>query len=365
VSANRAGFGFVRVDGLEEGVFLPPPEMAGVMHGDRVRIEVRQDERGRYSGRVVGVVDRGTKSFLGVVERAGSELRVRAADSRMNILCRLAAPMDAAAGADAQPGDWVIADITQFPDQGNGDRGELGRATVRIKLDPERPVPMAIEAAVAKYDLPTGFSAAALRDAEQWGAEVDSREAAQRTDLRSLPLVTIDGEDARDFDDAVYAERQAGEFRLLVAIADVSHYVRTGTALDAEARARGTSVYFPTRVLPMLPEALSDNLCSLKPQVDRLCMVADMQISARGALQRTRVYPAVMRSAARLSYGQAHAALFDRKLEARTALGPLVEKLEPLVEVYRLLQKARHRRGALDFDAPEASSSIIAMMRIG
>jgi ribonuclease R len=360
VSANRAGFGFVKVEGLEDGVFLPPPEMAGVMHGDRLRVEVRRDERQRYSGRVISVLERGTKRFLGIVERIGSELWIRAADTRVNLLCALATQAVAVGGGTlAKPGDWVIADISSYPENNS-----KGRAAVRTLLDPERPVPLAIEAAIARYELPAGFSATAIQDAERWGSEVDAREAAQRVDLRALPLVTIDGEDARDFDDAVYAERAGDGFRLLVAIADVSHYVRTGTALDAEARARGTSVYFPLRVLPMLPEALSDNLCSLKPQVDRLCMVADMQISARGAMHETRVYPAVMRSAARLTYNQAQAALFERTVTAREALGGLAEKLEPLVDVYRALQKARHRRGALDFDAPEADFEIDAREQV-
>ena len=149
---------------------------------------------------------------------------------------------------------------------------------------------MATEAAIARFGLPVDFSAAALREAAQWGKSVDPAEAAQRVDLRGLPLVTIDGEDAKDYDDAVYGERlEGGGFRLLVAIADVSHYVRPGSALDSDARARGTSVYFPTRVLPMLPTALSNHLCSLEPQVDRLCMVADMRISKRGALEQQQV----------------------------------------------------------------------------
>jgi ribonuclease R len=172
-------------------------------------------------------------------------------------------------------------------------------------------------------------------------------------DLRGVPLVTIDGEDARDFDDAVYAEATPNGYRLLVAIADVSHYVREGSALDNEARERGTSVYFPQRVVPMLPPVLSDELCSLQPRVDRLCLVADMQVSPTGVLQGARFYPAVMRSAARLTYNLAFAALFEGRPEARRQIGPLLERLLPLADLYRVLLKARHRRGALDFDAPE------------
>ena len=355
VSANRAGFGFVRVAGEEEDVFLPVEQMRGIVHGDRVRIEVRSDGRGRRSGRLVSIVERGTRSFLGIMEqveqRGGSELRVRAADRRTNLLCTV----NAADAGGARTGDWVIATVVDYaPDQA------LGRASVQALLDPDRPVQMAGEAAIARFGLPTEFSAEARREAARWGNSVDPVEAARRIDLRPLPLVTIDGDTARDFDDAVYAEQQGDGFRLIVAIADVSHYVRPGTRLDAEARARGTSVYFPTRVLPMLPPELSDELCSLKPQVDRLCMVADMQVNARGTLTDTRCYPAVMRSAARLTYTQAHAALFQRQAAARAAIGPLVERLEPLVAVYRALQKARARRHALDFDAPEANFDITA-----
>src|SRR5262249_41374474 len=162
-----------------------------------------------------------------------------------------------------------------------------------------------------------------------------------RVDLRELPLVTIDGEDARDFDDAVYAESHPAGFRVLVAIADVSHYVRPGTTLDTEAQARGTSVYFPTRGVPLLPTALSDHLCSLAPNVDRLCFVADMVVTRNGALKSARFYPAVMRSTARLTYTLAHEALFEGRPAARAQLGPLYEKLLVLVDVYRALHKAR------------------------
>jgi ribonuclease R len=343
VSAHRNGFGFVRVEGLEDGVFLPPREMEGLVHGDRVRISLEQDRQGRWAGRVQEVLGRGIESVLGIMETRGREFAVRAADRRLNLLCLVRE------SGGAKAGDWVIARITEYP---KGD--EPGLARVTTILDPDRPVQMATETAIARFGLAVEFPAPALREAESWGHEVDPKESARRTDLRSLPLVTIDGEDARDFDDAVYAERQGSEFRLVVAIADVSHYVQPGSALDNEARARGTSVYFPTRVLPMLPAALSNHLCSLEPHVDRLCMVADMTITERGELKDVRTYPAVMRSAARLTYDQANAILFERHSEARAALGDLVARLEPLVEVYQALGRARGRRGALDFDAPEA-----------
>jgi len=344
VSAHRSGYGFVRVEGQELNVFLPPPQMAGLTSGDRVRMRVTRDHSGRFSGEVEAVLARGVSAFLATVEGSGRAHYVHAVDRRLALRCHVAE--EHLGGARA--GDWVIARITRHPD---GLRS--GVAKVEKKLDPDRPLELAIESAIARFDLPAGFSGEALKEAEAYGERIDPREARGRIDLRALPLVTIDGEDARDFDDAVYAERVGKGFRLLVAIADVSHYVRPGTALDAQARARGTSVYFPTRVLPMLPTALSDHLCSLEPEVDRLCMVADMQVSATGQLGASKFYPAVMRSHARLTYTRAYAALFEGRPEARRPLGALVKSLEPLVEVYRALLKARHRRGALDFDSAE------------
>ncbi|HEY6453420.1 MAG TPA: ribonuclease R [Steroidobacteraceae bacterium] len=348
LSANRNGYGFVRTDALPESVFVPPQGMQGLMHGDRVRIEVRADGQGRYVGRVLAVLEHGVQAFLGTVEAGarGQGLRVHSADQRLGLHCVVIENP-----AQARAGDWVIARLLRYPQENQG-----AEARIEQKLDPERAVQMATEAAIARFGLPVEFSAVALREAVQWGKSVDPAEAAQRVDLRALPLITIDGEDARDFDDAVYAERlEGGGHRLLVAIADVSHYVRPGTALDSEARARGTSVYFPTRVLPMLPTALSNHLCSLEPDVDRLCMVADMRISRRGLLEASRFYPAVMRSAARLTYAQAHEALFLGTSAGRARVGGLLEALLPLVEVYRALVAARRRRGALEFDAPEAA----------
>jgi ribonuclease R len=345
LSANRNGYGFVRTDALTESVFLPPQAMQGLMHGDRVRIAVRSDAQGRHVGRPLAVIERGVQAFLGTVEAVAHGLHVRSADGRLGLLCRVVDnPVQARAG------DWVIARVLRYPEP-----HQVAEARIEQKLDPERPVHLATEAAIARFGLPVEFSAAALREAANWGKTIEAAEAAQRVDLRPLPLVTIDGEHARDFDDAVYAEPAGdGGFRLLVAIADVSHYVRPGSALDTEARSRGTSVYFPTRVLPMLPTALSNHLCSLEPNVDRLCMVADMQVTKRGVLQASRFYPAVMRSAARLTYREAHAALFTEEPAARARLGGLLERIKPLVDVYRALVSARHRRGALDFDAPEA-----------
>jgi ribonuclease R len=346
VSAHRSGYGFLRVEGMADSVFLPPREMRGLMHGDRARVRVSRDSSDRWLGEVQEITGRGVNAFLGTMEIHGKSAWVTAADRRLQLRCSVA-PADLNAARNA---DWVIARITRHA---NG--GAPAQASILKRLDPDRPVELSTESAIARFELPHEFSAAALREAAAFGDRVDPAEVERRVDLREMPLVTIDGDDAKDFDDAVYAEPHPAGFRVVVAIADVSHYVRPGTALDVGAVERGTSVYFPTRVVPMLPHGLSDHLCSLAPRVDRLCFVADMVISKQGVLKDARFYPATMRSAARLTYTIANDALFEGKVAARTSLGPLLEPLTVLVDVYRALYKARAKRGALDFDAAEAA----------
>ncbi len=336
-------------------MFVAPAQAADLITGDRVRIRVSHDATGRSSGRVEEILARGISRFLGTVEWRGRTAFVHSADRRIALSCPLTP--DTAIGL--RGGDWVIARVDKFPSE-----GKPGAAAVEKRLDPDRPLEIAHESAIARYGLPQEFPAEALREADAHGARVDPGEAARRLDLRGLPLVTIDGEDARDFDDAVYAEPVGDGFRLLVAIADVSHYVRPGTAVDTEARERGTSVYFPQRVLPMLPRALSDHLCSLEPEVDRLCIVADMQITRGGQIGAARFSVAVMRSHARLTYERAHRALFLGESEAVKSLGALHERLLPLVDVYRALLKARRRRGALDLEGGEVKFEFDAGGRV-
>ncbi len=355
MSAHRAGYGFLRVEGMADSVFLPPREMRGIMHGDRARVRVSRDASDRWLGEVQEITGRGVNAFLGTLEMHGKAAWVTAADRRLQLRCSVAL----ADLSGARNGDWVIASITRHAKD-----NAPPQARVLKRLDPDRPVELSTESAIAKFELPHEFSAAALREAAGFGDKVDPAEVANRADIRKLPLVTIDGEDAKDFDDAVYAENHAHGFRVLVAIADVSHYVRPGTALDAGAVERGTSVYFPTRVVPMLPHALSDNLCSLAPKVDRLCFVADMIVTKQGALKSATFYPATMRSHARLTYNIANEALFEGKPAALAALGPVMEPLKVLVEVYHALFKARSKRGALEFDAAEAEFVIDGAERV-
>ena len=217
---------------------------------------------------------------------------------------------------------------------------------------------LAVEAAIHGHEIPHEFSPQVLDEAAAIPLEVDAATAASRVDLRKLPLVTIDGEDAKDFDDAVYCEPNRGGFRLVVAIADVSHYVRPGTALDEEATKRATSVYFPGFVVPMLPETLSNGICSLKPAVDRLCFVCDMQVDRNGEVTQSKFYEAVMHSHARLTYTQVWNALDpaapeEDRAAAQAFIGRQMPQVQALHQLYRILDKARQKRGAIEFETSE------------
>ncbi|MEZ5499933.1 MAG: ribonuclease R [Steroidobacteraceae bacterium] len=342
---RRGDFGFARIEDSNESAYIGRDQIGALMRGDLLELRLRRDGRDRLSAEVLQVLERGTTSFLGTVEIEGRGAFVRAVDRRLG----LRAVLSPAQLQGCVSGDWAIARITRYPQA-----QRLAQASIVRRVDPENALELAYAAAGARYELPGDFAGEVLAAAEHFGSAVDPNEVRRRRDLRSLPLVTIDGADARDFDDAVFAEANAGGFRLVVAIADVSYYVRPGSELDREAQARGTSIYFPERVIPMLPAHLSDGLCSLKPDEDRLCMVAEMQVSRGGKLTAAEFYPGVMRSHARLTYDEVHAALFERKTAARDRLGMLVDALEPLVEVYRALLKARRARGALEFEAREA-----------
>ena len=248
----------------------------------------------------------------------------------------------------AKAGDVVVVEIVEPP---GADREPIVRVTEVLgrATDPG----IEIEIALRKHSLPFEFSKGAKAQAKRLPDRVQDGDRAGREDITKLPLVTIDGVTAKDFDDAVWCERAGKGFRLLVAIADVSHYVRDGDAIDVDARERGTSVYFPRRVIPMLPHALSDELCSLKPEVDRLCMVADMEITATGEIRRYKFYPAVMHSRARLTYDEVAGWLADPATASDARARALLPRLQELDALYRVLAKARAKRGAIDFDTTE------------
>ena len=344
VSGHRDGFGFLAPDAGGDDLFLPYREMRMLFPGDRIAARVTgRNERGRPEGAVVEVLDRRTRQVAGrFTLEAGVGFVVP--DNR-RISQRVVVPREHA--GPARHGDLAVVEIVEQPSR---QRDPVGRV-LRV-LPEDGGAATAIELAIGAHGLPHEFPGAAQAEARRYGREVDAAAAAGREDLRRLPLVTIDGEDARDFDDAVWAEETAQGFRLIVAIADVSHYVRPGSALDAEARERATSVYFPGRVLPMLPEELSNHLCSLMPQLDRLCMACEMQVNRAGTVTKSRFHAAVMRSAARLTYTQV-AALLEGQPAARQALAAVAPVIERLHRAYGALRKRREARGALDFEAPE------------
>ncbi|MFW9593994.1 MAG: ribonuclease R family protein, partial [Macromonas sp.] len=349
VSGHRDGHGFVVRDDGEPDLYLPPNEMRAVLHKDRVKARVvRYDRKGRPEGRVTEIVERSNAPIIGRLLQEGGVWLVAPEDKRygQDVLV----PKQAL--GQAQPGQVVVVELTEPP-------ALYGQPVGRIKEvlgDIDDPG-MEIEIAVRKYGVPHEFSQAALAQARALPDKVRAADKKHRIDLTDVPLVTIDGEDARDFDDAVYCEpakvgRGKG-WRLLVAIADVSHYVETGSDIDIDAYDRATSVYFPRRVIPMLPEKLSNGLCSLNPNVERLCMVCDMLINAKGEIHAYQFYPAVMFSHGRLTYTEVAAILQNTRGPEAQQRQPLVPHLLNLHDVYRALLAAREQRGAVDFETTE------------
>ncbi|MCQ9376520.1 ribonuclease R [Methyloversatilis sp. XJ19-49] len=358
VEGHPDGFGFVITgDGKDKkgekgdkgDIFLSAQEMRSVLHGDRVLVRVTGlDRRGRREGRVVEVTERGnTRLVARVVEEHGVQFCI-AENRRIRQQIVLAAPEKGKRALKAAAGSVVEVELIEQPTRYTPPIGRVVEVLGNFGDSG-----MEIEIALRKHDMPHEFSAKALAAAKRLPDEVRPEDIGKREDLRALPLVTIDGETARDFDDAVYAERQGKGFRLIVAIADVSHYVKPDAPLDIDAFERGNSVYFPRRVIPMLPEKLSNGLCSLNPEVDRLCMVCDMDVSATGAIQHYSFYAAVMNSKARLTYTDVAAAIYEKDPATRERLKPLLPRLEALDAVFRVFEKARAKRGAIDFETVE------------
>ena len=345
IIANAEGFGFLRPDAGGDDIYVSPAEMRKVLHGDRVLASiVGVDRRGRKQGAIAEVLGRRPPRLVGRVVVDKGLVLVVPDDRRLHQDVLI--PPGKERGA--RDGQIVVAEITEPP---NAQRGPIG---IVLSVLGERLTPsLIVEMAIASHGIPQEWPQAALREAAQVEAQVTNAEIAGRVDLRETPLVTIDGEDARDFDDAVFAEPVRDGFRLLVAIADVSHYVRPGSALDDEAQKRSTSVYFPGFVVPMLPETLSNGICSLNPRVERLCMVCEMHVGYDGEVAQSKFYAAVMRSHARLTYTRVWQALGEKDAAVRRELGPLLPHLEHLHQLYRILAKARQRRGAIDFDSHE------------
>ncbi len=344
VSGHRDGFGFViRDDGEPEDVYLSAREMRSLFDGDRVAVRIRGlDRRGRAEGALVDVLERGAREIAGqYIRERGIGIVV---PDNPKISQRVLIPKEES--GKAKPGDMVVVEILDFPTKVEQ---ATGRITSVIGKPGEKGI--ATDIAIHSHGIPFEWPKSVLGEIKSYGKDVPSKAKEGREDLRGVNLVTIDGADARDFDDAVFCEKSDSGWRLLVAIADVSNYVDVGTELDKEATRRGTSVYFPDRVVPMLPEVLSNGLCSLNPKVDRLCMVCEMSVSAEGEVTRAKFYEAVMRSKARLTYSQVSGFLEGQKQSAVPEdLQPSVRELHNL---YTAFAKARGRRGAIEIDLPQ------------
>ena len=343
IEGHRDGHGFLAPDDGSPWIFLAPADMRQVLHGDRAAVRVTgRDARARPAGEIVEVLARANRRIVGRLHAEHGVLFLVPEDRRIaqDIL------VPPAEAGRAKPGEVVSVELVAQPQKHAQPIGRVAEVLGNY-ADPG----MEIEIALRKFDLPHEFPKAALAAARALPAEVREADCAGRRDLRTLPFVTIDGETAKDFDDAVHAVREGRGYRLWVAIADVSHYVLHGETLDAVARERGTSVYFPRRVIPMLPEKLSNGLCSLNPEVDRLAMVCEMAITPKGTVARYEFYPASIRSRARLTYTEVWDMLSKKKaMRGREAEFP---HLETLYELFTRLSEERRRRGAIDFDTVE------------
>jgi len=345
VVGHPDGFGFLVPEDGGGDLFLSPWEMTRVFHGDRVMARVTGlDRRGRREGVIVEVLERAHTRVVGRLHEEHGVCYLVPEDRRLSQ--DILIPRDACNGA--RSGQVVVAEIIEQPDRNVKPVGRIAEVLGNY-ADPG----MEVEIALRKHELPHTFPPVAEALAKSLPSAVRKQDRNGRVDLTHLPLVTIDGETAKDFDDAVYCEPEGKGFRLWVGIADVSQYVKHGDALDLEARARGNSVYFPRRVIPMLPEALSNGLCSLNPEVERLCLACEMLVGARGDIKDYRFYPSTMRSRARLTYTAVADILANPEGETARQRSELVLQLQHLSALFHVLVKARARRGAIDFESLE------------
>lgn len=340
------GFGFLTPDeGGDQDIFLSPKQMRGVLHGDRAVVRVIQTKRdGRKEGQLVEVLERHNQEIVGRYHEDKGFSYVVPDNKRIHQDIFIPSKNRHA----AKRGQIVIATIVEQPSKHNQPIGEITEV-----LGDHMSPGMEVDIAVRAHALPCVFSEEVLQEVKAFSEDSILEQASKRQDLRALPFVTIDGEDAKDFDDAVYCEALDSGWKLYVAIADVSFYVRPGTELDTEAQWRGTSVYFPGRVIPMLPEHLSNGLCSLNPHIPRLSMVCEMRITPKGRVRSHRFYKAIIESHARLTYTQVADAIVDNKVRARKKLADLCAPLDELYLLFKAFLDYREERGAIEFHTTE------------
>lgn len=349
VIGHRDGFGFIKPDDGSEDLYLHHRQMRSVLDGDKALVRlIGVDRKGRPEAAIVEVTERNTSQVVGRFYNESGVCFVRPDNQRINQDVLIATD----SVLQAKSGQYVVVDITQQPTKRTQPIGQV------VEILGEHMAPgMEIDVAIRNHGIPHEFTPEVMAEANALDPQVAEADKQDRIDLRKLPFITIDGEDARDFDDAVYCrKKRLGGWRLYVAIADVSHYVRNGSALDEEAHRRATSVYFPERVIPMLPEAISNGLCSLNPQVDRLVMVCEMTVSAKGKLSGYKFYEGVIHSHARMTYTQVGAMLDPRDPQSHSLRQQHKQIELPIDELYRLykaLRKARSDRGAIDFETQE------------
>jgi ribonuclease R len=356
VIAHRDGFGFLRVEGNPEDYFLAPEQMKKVLQGDVILAQpIGTQYRGKTEARVVRILEPRSNQIVGRYFIEQGVGFVVPDDSRLNFDILITGKPD----RTVRMGSVVVVELQQRPE-----RRQKAVGVIKEVLGEMMGTNLAIDIALRNHEIPYELPKAVEKEVSKFTEQVPESAKKGRRDLRQLPLVTIDGEDARDFDDAVYCQKnRGGGYRLWVAIADVSYYVRPSKALDKEACLRGTSVYFPSRVVPMLPEVLSNGLCSLNPQVDRLCLVCEMTVSNRGRLTGYEFYEAVMNSHARLTYTKV-AKILEGDEELREHYRDLVPHLENLYGLYNVLDKARVIRGAIGFESEEPKFVFNADKRI-
>ena len=345
IQGHADGFGFLIPDQGGDDIFLSSREMMQVLHNDRVMVQtIGQDRKGRPEGKVIEILERKNETLVGRVVQGQGVTIVAAEDKRINQDFLIPYHFD----MDAKPGQIVVIEITAQPSFKSRPMGKV----IQI-LGNYADSGMEIEIALRKHQLPYNFSQETIEIAESFSKKVTEKDFKGRIDVRDLSLITIDGETARDFDDAVYAESIDKNWRLVVAIADVSFYVQPDKILDKEAFERGNSVYFPRRVIPMLPEALSNGLCSLNPHVDRLCMICDMMIDQQGKVISYKFYPSVMESKSRMTYTDVSTLLNETSPELTEKYKAIIPHIKNLESVYKILTKQRHARGAIEFASSE------------
>ena len=346
LSGHRNGFGFVIVEGMENDIFIPPPAMNGAMHGDKVVARITGSKDGKkQEGEIIRVLERVNNEIVGVYEESRHFGFVVPDDKKIwhNIYVHKSDT------SGAKGGQKVVVRVTDWPEKGQNPEGKITEI-LGFKLDPE----VDIKAIIRQYNIRTEFSPEVIAGAKAAAVRIPEEEIRKRKDFRRDTVFTIDGEDAKDFDDAVSLREENGEYILGVHISDVSYYVKPGTALDDEGAKRGNSIYFPNHVIPMLPEALSNEMCSLKPDEDRLTMSAVIRLSPFGDIKGVELVKSIIRSKRRMTYTKVSKIVEDREIKLREEYADIVPVLDEMLKLAKILNKKRFKDGSIDFDLPES-----------